>query len=395
MGRTAAPYTIYAEPKTGAACINARFGGRRFRESLGLDFAGPSEHQSRVREAAAKAYARIVEGRSLERAPTGRVQTAAKLSELVEAWAEEDVATYPASFKTTLTHAAHFEEFAEHGTDRRTPLERLTSDTSASDFVLFRLRRVLKETVVKEVSTLFRFYEWAVKNHHLASVPPRPKWPKKAVGVRSGTQRAEPVDASHQELEAIIAALPEWTARGGRNKNKPSPKAIPCRDLGALAYDTGLRPSTIARLEGGVHYRKGAQSLWIPPEIDKGRNKARYVPLTARAARIMLKHYKPGIIFGRHDLRVQWKRAAAKVLRPDQRPEDFSVYDYRHGAGYRFTELGGVLAAQEMLGHKRVTTTNRYVRSRMANAQAAVDIIKRSEERSERKPARKRRTTAA
>ena len=79
---------------------------------------------------------------------------------------------------------------------------------------------------------------------------------------------------------AIIAAMPEWTARGGRNRGKKTAKAIPVRDLARLAYETGLRPSTIGRLVAPDHFVKGRRRLYIPPEIDKGRNKARYVGLS-------------------------------------------------------------------------------------------------------------------
>jgi integrase len=382
MGRRAAPYTVFDKDRRGVAWLQTTLGGARHRESLGVAVADPRVpgDAERVAEAARQAYARLVQGRSLAPALTARVQTIHTLDELVEDWLVEDAATYPASAKLTVTHAAHVIRFANAPSaprDTRTPLERLVDDAGPTDYVLHRLRMVLKSTVIKEVSTLFRFYEWTKKREHCASVPPRPKWPKKAIGVRAGPQRAEPVHATHKQLEAIIAALPIWAARGGRGDGKQTPKAIPVRDLAVLAYDTGLRPSTIARLEGGVHYRKGADRLWIPPEIDKGRNRARYVPLTKRAARAMAHHYKPGVIFGRHDLRVQWKRAAAKVLPPDARPEDFSIYDYRHGSGRLYTKIGGLLAAAAMLGHNNITTTNQYVQATEADALAAVRKINR------------------
>ena len=369
MGRRAAPWTIY--DKGGAAWINAKIGDQRARKPLGLPYVDPGSpgHDERLREAAAKVYAALVQGRSLGASTVERVQTAHTLPELLAVWLVEDAQDYPASASLATTHARHFKAFAAAGADRRTPLERLAADAGPTDYVLHRLRAVLKETVIKEVSTLFRFYNWAKKREHFASLPPRPAWPQKAVGVHAGTQRREPVTATHAQLRDIIAALPVRS------------KGIPVRDLGELAYETGLRPSTIARLSVPEHYRKGADSLWVPPEIDKGRNKPVRLPLSKRAREIMDRHVegKAGIIFGKHDLRVQWKRAAASVLGPEGRPEDFSVYDFRHGAGRRFVKLAGLQAAQYMLNHKRATTTNRYVQPSEADGLAAVEAMDKAE----------------
>ncbi len=93
--------------------------------------------------------------------------------------------------------------------------------------------------------------------------------------------------------------------------------------------------------------------------IDKGRNAGRWVALSSVACEIFQRHVKPGILFGRHDLRVQYKRAAAAVL-PSGRAESWSIYDMRHAAGRRMVEASGgnLLGVAHMLGHKNLTTTN-------------------------------------
>lgn len=421
MGRRARPYSIF--DRDGVAWINAQIGFARTRRSLEIPYAdrpdGRSEgHVRRIAEAAAQAYAELVTGRLLRPQPEDRVQSASTLHELSSLWLADDAKVYPASAKLSITHASHwgafadddFRGFAEQDAtpkwqgDRRTPLERLTSDTGPTDYVLERLRTVLKETVIKEVSTLFRFLAWAKARGHISSVPPRPEWPKKALGVRSGPQRAAPVETTHEEMLAIIAELPEWASRGGRGGGKRTPKAIPVRDLAELAYITGLRPSTIARLSSPEHFARGADRLFIPPEIDKGRNKARYVPLTKRARAIIEKHLKPGVIFGKHDLRTHWKRAAAAVLSPE-RAAAFSLYDFRHGAGRHMVRMsrGNLLGVAHMLGHKHLTTTNRYLAPAEADGAAVVAALeterirsripsrsKKSETRGTRKPRKNR-----
>lgn len=376
MGRRATPFTIYADPRTGIAWINARIAGKRTRKSLGLpyapDVAGGEAHGQRLEQAAREAYAAIVSGRSLDPTQRGRLNTAATLRELLSAFLAEDALAYPASAKLTVTHASHFEAFAEDDPNGRTPLEELTSDAGPTDFVLWRLRRVLKTTVIKEVSTLYRFYAWALKREHIASLPPRPAWPKKAIGVRSGPQRETPVQVTHAQALAIIDAMPEWSARGR------SARKIPVRDLARLAYETGLRPSTIARLSCPEHYSPGANRIWVPPDIDKGRNAGRWVPLTTIAQAILSRHAKEGVLFGRHDLRVQWKRAAAKVLPPAVAAK-FSIYDFRHAAGRRMVEASGgnLLGAAHMLGHKHLTTTNRYLAPAEHHGEAVVSAMER------------------
>lgn len=409
MGRRARPYSIF--DRDGVAWINAQIGFARTRRSLDIPYAdsshGRSEsHVRRVAEAASQAYAELVTGRLLRPKAEDRVQSAATLHELSATWLADDAKVYPASAKLSITHASHWSAFAEDDFrgfaetdsepkwkgDRRTPLERLTSDTGPTDYVLERLRVVLKETAIKEVSTLFRFLSWTKAKGHITSVPPRPEWPKKALGVRAGTQRAAPVETTHEETQAIIAALPEWAARGGRGNGKRTPKAIPVRDLAELAYITGLRPSTIARLSNPEHFARGATSLFVPPEIDKGRNKARWVPLTKRARAILERHLKPGILFGKHDLRVQWKRAAAQVLSPE-RAAAFSLYDFRHGAGRHMVRMsrGNLLGVAHMLGHKHLTTTNRYLAPAEADGAAVVAALEKERIRS-RIPSRSKKS---
>ena len=99
MGRRAAPYTVYPDPRTGLAWLNTAIKGKRARKPLGLVFAtddgGGQEHERRLATKAAEVYAALVPGRSLTNEPTARVQTASTLRELLSAWLVEDGRTYP------------------------------------------------------------------------------------------------------------------------------------------------------------------------------------------------------------------------------------------------------------------------------------------------------------
>jgi integrase len=402
MARTAAPYTTY-ESEEGYAMLNARIAGRRVRKALGIPWAADDgrtqEHAQRIRQAAGEAYAQLINGRSLKPEPEARVQTGSTLKELLELFAVDDGRTYPASAKLTITHNLHlvvfaadeFRGFADKDAtpkwrgDKCTPLERLAADIGPTEYVRERLRVVLKHTVIKEVTTMFRFFAWAKQHRHILTLPPRPEYPRKAVGVRSGPQRATPVQTTHEETLSIIAAMPEWTARGGRNRGRQTPNAIPVRDLARLAYETSLRPSTIARVSIPEHFEPGAKKLWVPPEIDKGKNKGRHVALSKIALEILNRHARralaegrTGLLFGAHDLRVQWKRAAAKVL-PKRQAEQFSIYDFRHAAGRRMVRASGgnLLGVAHQMGHKRLTTTNQYLEPSEADGDAVVEAMDR------------------
>ena len=87
-----------------------------------------------------------------------------------------------------------------------------------------------------------------------------------------------------------------------------------------------------------------------------------------------------------HDLRVQWKRAAAKVL-PAAKAKLFSVYDFRHAAGRRMVQASGgnLLGVAHQLGHTQLTTTNRYLAPAEAHGDAVVAALDSSEKRRARR----------
>ena len=77
-----------------------------------------------------------------------------------------------------------------------------------------------------------------------------------------------------------------------------------------MAWETALRPRTIARLTAPGDYHRGATTLQIRDEIDKNRF-GRELPLTD-TARAALDSVCPtsGLIFGHHDCTMLLRRAA-------------------------------------------------------------------------------------
>lgn len=385
MGRRksgAKPWSVYED--RGTAYISTTIGGKRIRQSLGVAYAPPgSGRDARAVDAAAgERYRKLVEGRVLATPEGSRIATAHRLEELLALWLVAEKALHPKSWKTIEVHSQHFLAFA--GTpanpgDRRTPLERLTCDDGAASYAVARLMHVVRSTMRSELSNLFGFFGWAKTHRYLASMPPRPQVPTGLRGKRTGTQRAKSVFVTHAQALSIIALLPEWAAKGGRpGQDKSTVRgAYRVRDTMRFAYETGLRPATLAGLVVPTHWAPGRLSLTITGDIDK-EEYGREVPLS-RVALEILERVAPeaGPVFGEHDYRHHYKAAAAKVL-PAELARDFAPYDLRHArARGLLAASSDILGTGYLLGHTRATTTNRYLQQSQAAGAATVEAADR------------------
>lgn len=370
-----------------------------------------SAWRAEARQRAAEIVQHARSGRVLVATQSERVQVSSTIVELRDAWLREQELAYPASIKTRRIQSQNVVNVFSSMQDELTPLQRMVDDRGPQMFVTTRMRQVAKDTVIKEVGILFQFLTWLHEDKHfITGVPPRPKYRKKDLGTRVGPQRDEPVHLEDDVALRIIMHLPEYALRGsfGRHLDPANlPKgAFVLRDWMRFAFETGLRPSTVARLQAGVHWVRGTDFLRITSDIDKGRNAAqkgrpRHVPLTKVAKDILTKHApKTGIIFGKpdgqpHDIRIQWKRAATLELGAIDGAR-CAPYDLRHGANYRMRDtVGGSLAgSMHMVGHSKASTNDLYMRGTEKAAYQVVDCLNARnaelEGKSVRKPVRKR-----
>lgn len=227
-----------------------------------------------------------------------------------------------------------------------------------------RLRVVQATTVRKELSALRSFIRWLSMHGFLERPVPVEGVPKRATGTRyEKRRRSAAIPLSPDEVEAIVAALPEWS-----ESKKVAP--FPIRSRFIVGYDTSLRPELLDLLSCPEHYSPGRTHLDIPPELDKNRWE-RAVPLTDRA-RAALDKVCPdnGMIFGKHDYRDQLRKAVADTL-PPHRAKLFTGGHFRSA---RITHLleqtGNLPGAQFLAGHKTTTTTARYVKPSLRAAEA-------------------------
>lgn len=360
MGRKSGGYEVY--DRGGWAWISTRIAGKQVRESLGVEW-------GRTREAGDAGKARfeaLIAGRVAR--PEGRIKTGHSVSELVALWLVVRELERPRSQRMHNDHARAFVKgFA---TTRE-----LFADNARERYALTRAKTVLRKTVRKELSSLARFYEWAYREGHIVSVPPPYVLPLHVAGVRSGPQRAGRVDLSPREAAAFLRALPVRNRSGLR-----------VRDFFILAWETGLRESTIARLSVPEHWN-GGDELTITPDIDKS-SFGRPLPITPRAvAALKRSALKVGPIFGDHDWRKQIEKAAQKSL-PKEKWK-VAARDFRHA---RLSDLadraapGDIPGIQHVAGHLQISTTSAYVHTRKDQARRVL-----STRRVQKKSPRRRR----
>jgi integrase len=242
------------------------------------------------------------------------------------------------------------------------------SSASAADYLRKRLRIVRATTVRKELSALRRMLAWCVETGRLHEAPTLPTVSRRALGTaHKQGRKGPPVEATPAEIERLIKKLPA-KGRGG----------YPIRARFVVAYETGLRPTTIEGLSVPEHWKHGAWELRIPPELDKSRN-GRPLPLTARARQALASAApKKGVIFGVKDLRDSITKAAIAVLK-EERGRRFAGHYFRHNRITHLAESTNNLAGvMYLVGHKRPDTTARYLKPSLRAAEEVLGAAKKA-----------------
>lgn len=242
-----------------------------------------------------------------------------------------------------------------------------------------RLGKVLAATVRHERTALRSFITWAQEHGKLPKNVVVPPLPKRAIGKAHGVRRrSAAIEISPEEVEAVLAHLPTWSA-------SKKVARFPIRARFVVAYETGLRPSTLDRMLAPLNYRAGSKTIKITADLDKSRW-VRDVPITERARRA-LDEVLPeagGLIFGKHEYRPHLKAAAEAAL-PKDRAEVFCGAHLRsamitHSVEKPTTNLAGV---QFQVGHTKLNTTARYMRPSQRAALANVEPAKPAEKATE------------
>jgi integrase len=324
--------------------VRFRHRGQRVERSTGTSDPGEAAVE------AARIYAAIVGGRSAAR-PT----SAGFDQEVANFLADYEMAHAKGTFDTvTMYFRAHIIPFFG-SFDAFTPL-------SYADYVRMRIGRATRVTVRKELSALRQFVDWC--GQHGVTLPPVSPLPKQGhPGVRARNARKRKATIiTAAEAKRILAAMPE---RSRRTKAWVRPMFV-------VLWETGLRPSTVLKLEAPLHYAKGSRRLFISREIDKEQYE-RHVPLSREARRALDKVCpKAGRLFDAQEgsLRASLEAAIRGCNLEHRR---ISVYDFKHSRISIDANSGAPLAGvAHLVGHRHISTTALYVQTGEAAAQAAI-----------------------
>jgi integrase/recombinase XerC len=334
MGRAAEGWRIVAGRRDDDPLyIRFRHAGQRYYLSTGERDSEPASKR------AASIYAEVVSGR---RRPGAALSSRTPIDELASNYLEHVESTgTPERFGMQCQH------FRVHLLPFFRSLEEIGAEASWADFHAHRRRKgASTRTIAKELSTLRSFAKWCRQRGVLQAVP-------EYRGPRI-TSDFEALCLEPEQIEALLAALPETVSRGAA-------AGRPIRARYVFAWETALRPATIARIRVD-DYDRSRKRLRIRDSVDKARF-GRELALSERAWRALEAMSQPaGLIFGAARLGGALKAAAVASGLSNEVAKRMTPYTFRHS---RITHLASVStdirAVAYLAGHKNLATTSHYV----------------------------------
>jgi integrase len=309
----------------------------------------------KARSIATQIYADVVSGRKRRTHGVG----ASKVS------LEVAFANWLADIESTLDGST-FEQYTMYVETHFLPffrsLDTVTTE-GARDYVRSRLAKVKRKTVLKELSAMRGFLRWCKEQGHLDAAPAIESPSTKQRGTTKWDRKT--VELDPDEVERILAVLPERSMTGGRPK-----------DFFTVMWETGLRTATLQQLRVPEDYSPGQTSLKIRDDIDKARY-GRELPLTERA-RAVLDRVAPevGLIFGGHKHARVLRSAAKRAGLPEEKCKHLSNHDFRHArATHLASHSQNLVGVAYLLGHKHITTTSLYAKPRQQAARAVLMAV--------------------
>lgn len=334
--------------------VRFRHAGRRHEQSTG-------ESDPRIAaKQAAKIYGDVVNERQVARPVSADLDVA--------------VATYLADFE--LTSSPEWAKIVElyfrvHLLPFFGSFARFTPATFA-DYGRARLQVASRPTVRKELCALRGFVAWMAE--HGTTFPPVPSLPKHGhPGTRAKNARKRKATIlTPADAKRILSAMPQRSTRTDEW----------VRPLFTVLWETGLRPTTVLRLESPTNYRKGSARLFISREVDK-EGFERWIPLSAEARKALDRVCPPGggRLFGAKPSSLR-KSLDAALRVAGMTDRKISPYDFKHSRISIGANSGAPLAGiAHLVGHKHVSTTALYVQTGEAAAAASLAIMARAPRR--------------
>ena len=225
-----------------------------------------------------------------------------------------------------------------------------------------------KTSVARSLAAVRSFYRWlaqeGIVEHNPAKLVATPKLPKKLPRVPTIEEMNTVLDGQMPE----VAAFPERD-----------------RLMFELLYGCGIRNSELVGInvddirvssEAVLIRGKGKKERYVPFGGSVTGALAKYLPVrqqtlseSRKSTLALLINHRGGRLTTRSVGRIVKKVAVAKGLSPDVHP-----HTLRHAFGTHLLEEGADLRAiQEMLGHERLSTTQRYTQLSMKHVMAVYD----------------------
>ncbi|MFN2266800.1 MAG: tyrosine recombinase XerC [Desulfonatronovibrio sp.] len=250
------------------------------------------------------------------------------------------------------TDLLQFEKFLEtQNKSCERPLEVIKSDIHSFLVSLHQLDQS-KSSVARKLSSLRSFFRFLLKNRKIKANP--------CQGVRNPKQdKPQPEFLNVDQALSLVDSSPE-----------PSPRSLRDLALAELLYGSGLRVSEAVNLD----LDDVDQGQKLVRVMGKGR-KERLAPLTSpgleRIKQYMFQRsaFNPdlrekALFLGLRGKRLN-RREASRIIDRLSRiaglPESISPHGLRHSFATHMLQGGADLrSVQELLGHSRVSTTQRY-----------------------------------
>lgn len=343
MGSIGAPWRLQPDERTGNLICKFRHAGRQFSRSTGTRDARDAQVEAR------RIYEEVTTGRSSS--PTVGIGCDLPVDEIGAIWlVAEKNRLDPLTVKQYMTYVNRWQDSFQTVDG--------ISTASGERYWRDRLASVKRKSVLKELAALRTMLGWAKTAGHVTAVPEITTPDRRATGTPSTKpHKGKAMTLPEAEIVAIIDKLPEL----GR-KSRRDGATYRIRDRFIVQWETSLRPGTVDELRA-EDYDATRGVLAIRDEADKARF-GRELPLTAEARAALDRSLPPagGLIFGRHDYRVQLRAAALASGLPKDKADRLTPYDFRHS---RLTHLGehsdNLLGMQFLAGHKHASTTAIYM----------------------------------
>lgn len=238
---------------------------------------------------------------------------------------------------------------------------------------------VRKSSMGRKLSALRSFFRFCVRMRLVSNLPTE--------GVNNPkTEKRHPSVLNVDQTFAVLKAGKDAAQEGvvGSESNADAGPAVSARNLflAELLYGSGLRISEALALNAG-RVRPNDEAVKV---MGKG-GKERITPLT-EAARDALKNWlelrpelaaenEPALFVGIRGKRLN-RREAQRIIeglcKKAGLPSAVSPHGLRHSFATHLLEAGADLrSVQELLGHSRLTTTQRYTHLNLAHLMAVYD----------------------